>query len=274
MTDASDPVLVEHADQITIVTINRPRRLNALDLEAFARLERVFHDLASSPSRVVVLTGAGTSFCSGLDLDADFGPRGGGTIEGTYRFMRLATASVLMMREMPQPVIAAVRGHAVGGGFSLAALADVRIVAPDARFNGGFIRLGMSPGDLGLSWILPRQIGASTAAELFYSGGSLDADAAVRLGFASRVEDDPLGAALELARQIATAPQFAVQQTKEMVNASLSMSGLREHLELELRTQVICSMTAGHADAVSALRGATPRPAAVARDRAATARVP
>lgn len=257
MTDAAEPVLLRHVDEVTVVTLNRPHKLNALDLDAFARLEAVFHDLARSSCRAVVLTGAGASFCSGLDLDAEFGPRAGGTIESTYRFMRLATACVLMMREMPQPVVAAVRGHAVGGGFSLAALADVRVLAPDARFNGGFVRLGMSPGDLGLSWVLPRQIGASSAAELFFSGGSLDADDAVRLGFASHVADDPLEVALGLARTIAAAPQFAVQQTKEMVNASLSMGGLREHLELELRTQVICSMTAGHADAVSAFHRET-----------------
>jgi enoyl-CoA hydratase len=256
LSDAAAPVIVERVDDVSIVTINRAHRRNALDLDAFEHLERAFDGVSRSSTRAVVLTGAGPSFCAGLDLDASFGNRSGGTVEGTFRFMRLATACILAMREMPQPVVAAVRGHAVGGGFSLAAMADVRVLAPDARFHAGFIRLGMSPGDLGLSWILPRQIGAARATELFFSAGSIDADDAVRLGFASRVVEDPLGDAIAVAREIAAAPPFGVQQTKEMVNASLAMSGLREHLELELRTQVVCSLTTGHTEAVEAfLRG-------------------
>lgn len=248
------PVLVERANDVAIVRLNRPERRNALDRPAVEALAAALADVAAGSSRVVVLAGAGPSFCAGLDLSTDFGGAGEKDIRAGHEFMRTAVQAVIALREMRQPVIAAVQGHAVGAGFSFAALADMRIVAPDARFNAGFVKLGMSAGDLGLSWVLPRQVGAGVAAQLFYSGGHWDAVDAVRVGFAPRIEDDALGAALELAHEIAALPAFAVQQTKELLNASLGVSGLREHLGLEMRTQVLCSVTDEHLAAVRRFR--------------------
>jgi enoyl-CoA hydratase len=140
-------------------------------------------------------------------------------------------------------------GHAVGAGFALAAAADIRICAADALYSAPFVKIGMTVGDLGLSWLLPRLIGAGSASELLYTSGTIDAAGAHRLGLAQRVVDDPLGEAIQLGADIAARPSLAVQMSKELLNASIGAGGLREHLELELRSQVIGLLTADHQEA-------------------------
>lgn len=247
-------VQLEDHGSVSVVTLDRPSRLNSLDLAALGELTDTLADVARGSSRVVVLSGAGSSFCAGLDLAVGLGASGTGSIEDTYQFMRVAVGVVLQLREMPQPVVAAVHGHAVGGGFAIAAMADLRVVAPDARFDAGFLRLGMSPGDLGLSWVLPRQVGTSVASRLFFGAGSWTADVALANGFAAYGSADPVGRALELAHEMSRMPRLALQQTKELMNLSLGLSGLRQHLEVELRTQIICSLTEDHAAAVREFR--------------------
>ncbi|MEV4124498.1 enoyl-CoA hydratase-related protein [Nocardia sp. NPDC049707] len=165
--------------------------------------------------------------------------------------MRHAVDAVLAIREIPQPVVAAVRGHAVGAGFALAAACDMRVCSPNARFEAPFIALGVSAGDLGLSWMLPRMIGFGRATELFYSGGGLDAETAADLGFVQQIAADPVTEALSIARAIATRPPLGVQMTKELLDMSLRSGNLREHLELEMRSQVIGLSSADHATAVA-----------------------
>lgn len=175
---------------------------------------------------------------------------GGEPVEQVYAVMRRAVSSVLTMREIGQPVIAAVRGPAVGGGFAIATAADIRFCSPDAVFIAPFLKLGVSIGDMGLSWMLPRLIGAGAAAELFYSGSPLGAAEGQRLGLVQRIVDDPLQAAIELAATIAARPRLAVQMSKELLNASIGAGGLREHLELEMRSQVIGLATEDHRQAL------------------------
>lgn len=235
---------------VGIVTLNRPERHNALTLESFRALKAALGEVAGSGEcRVVVLAAAGPSFCSGLDLKSDFGAPGPRGAVGTYDAMRLAVSVILLMREMPQPIIAAVQGHAVGAGFAFATASDLRVAGQDASFNAVFTRIGMTPGDLGLSWFLPRLIGPTAAAEVFYTGGVIDAANAMKLGLVNQVAKDPLAETLGLAEEIASRSPMGVRQTKELLNASLGMSGFREHLEIELRSQVICSMTSDHAEA-------------------------
>jgi enoyl-CoA hydratase len=112
----------------------------------------------------------------------------------------------------------------------------------------------MSAGDVGLSFFLPRLIGPAAAAELFYTGGVLDARRAHELGFINRIADDPLAEALSLAHDLSEKAPMGLRQTKEMLNASLGLGALREHMELELRTQVICSLSEDHAEARAAFR--------------------
>jgi enoyl-CoA hydratase len=242
-------VKVETRDRVTVVILARPERHNAFNAEMKQEFYDVFAALRwDRGCRAVVLTGEGSSFCSGADLVRGIGE---GPVD-TFGNLRLSVAMVLQLREVPQPVIAAVRGHAVGGGFSLAAAADLRIASPDARFHAPFTQLGMSAGDVGLSYFLPRMIGPAATAELCYTGGVLDARRAQELGFVNRTVDDPLDEALRLAEDLSEKAPMALRQTKEMLNMSLGLGALREHMELEMRTQVICSLTADHAEARSA----------------------
>lgn len=246
-------MLVERHGHVGVLTLNRPSRLNALDPAAFATLDAELAALASAPwCRVVVLAGAGRSFCAGLDISGDLDRGEPGSVQRFYALMRRATALMVRMREMPQPVVAAVQGHAVGVGFALAAGADMRMVAPDACFKASFVSVGMTPGDIGLSWFLPRLIGPQAAAEIFYSGGDLLAERACELGLASELIADPRAGAIEWAEKVAEQAPMAVRLTKELLASSLGMTGLREHLELELRSQVICAFTDDHAEARTA----------------------
>jgi enoyl-CoA hydratase len=184
-----------------------------------------------------------------VDLQDPFDNAVGEPIQIAYTGLRQAVGPIIALPEIPQPVIAAVRGHAVGAGFALAAAADIRICATDALFSAPFVKIGMTVGDLGLSWLLPRLIGAGSASEIFYTGGTIDAASEHRLGLAQRVVDDPLGEAVQLGADIAARPSLAVQMSKELLNASIGAGGLREHLELELRSQVIGLLTVDHQEA-------------------------
>lgn len=247
------------ADGVGTLRLSRPDRLNAVTGDTFVELEQAARWLGASPEcRAIVLTGEGRAFCAGMDLD--HGPAFTGAseadkdpIERAHDGVRAGVAAVLALREIPQPVIAAVRGHAVGAGFALAAASDVRVCASDARFAAVFVRLGVSAGDLGLSWFLPRLVGQARAAELCLTGGTLDADQAFDAELVTHVVDDPEHRAYELAAQIACHPSYGVSATKQLLNASPS-AGLREHLESELRAQVIGLSTSAHARAVAAVR--------------------
>ena len=234
-------------DRVGVITFNRPERLNAFSVQTFADLEYALRQLGSrTDCGAIVITGAGRAFSTGMDLRDSPGSADAQSIQSAYAGLRRAVGSVIALREIPQPVIAAVRGHAVGAGFALAAAADIRICAADALFSAPFVKIGTTVGDLGLSWLLPRLIGAGSASEIFYTSGTIDAARAQRLGLAQRVVDDPLGEAVELAADIAAQPSLAVQMSKELLNASIGAGGLREHLELELRSQVIALLTPDH----------------------------
>lgn len=229
---------------VGIVSIDRPDRLNALTHTVLAQLRDAFQEMgARTDIRAVVLRGEGRAFCAGLDLEAGVGnPEADDLAEGTHEGMRTGLDFVWAMRSIPQPVIAVVQGHAVGAGFAFAAAADVRIIGPEAKFSAPFLTIGMTVGDLGLSWFLPRLIGYGRASELFYSAGVLNAEQAVEWGLASRINADPLADALAFANRLAAFPPYGAQASKSLINASGS-SSLRDHLDSEARAQVIGSMT-------------------------------
>jgi enoyl-CoA hydratase len=242
---------------VAVVTLARPGRLNALTAPLLTALRgelaRIGDDAAC---RAVVLTGEGTSFCSGMDLDTGITDDSyDDPAQASLAGLRAGVAAVVALREIRQPVIAAVRGNAVGAGFSLAAACDLRIVAPDVRFSAPFVKLGVSAGDLGLSWFLPRIVGSGRAAEVFYRAASIDAQTAVTTGLASEVADDPLARAVELASEIAAYPGYGVAATKELLNATWS-SSLRDHLASEGRAQVLGLLTDDHRAALDAQRTA------------------
>ena len=207
---------------VTLLELNRPHVHNALSTEALDRLLRALDELRSEPAcRAVVLAGAGPSFCAGADLtelrgfdDADF---------ATYveRYRQLGSR----IRDLGKPVIAAVHGNAIAGGYELMCLAHMRIVASDARLRVGDLDIGLSPTS-GLTWILPRLVGLGRARWLLLAGPTLDGEQAVAIGLAEEaVPADHLRVrALELAARIAAYPGVGVQRTLSLLDAAAADS--------------------------------------------------
>lgn len=241
-----------------ILTLDRPHRLNALTTPLVEELLAVLDRAEADPSvRVVVLTGAGRGFCSGWDL-AEGASAGAGLAVGSaqagMRLQRSTARLIRRLRDGTVPVIAAVNGPAVGGGFSLALACDVRLAATSASFGAPFVRLGLSGGDLGTSWLLPRAVGSSRSAEILLTGRTVDAAEADRIGLVSAVHPDAdlVDAAVAMAGAIAAHSPFAVALTKEVLWAGLEIGSLHAAMELENRTQILATTTADHVEAVAA----------------------
>jgi len=244
---------------ITLVTLDRPERLNAMSRELVADLHSALDEIAADRDcRVVVLTGAGRGFCSGLDLketgeragaeQADGGPPAG------MRMQQHIATLIPQLRRLPQPVIAAVNGPATGGGLALALACDVRIAAESACFNVAFIRVGLSGCDIGVSYLLPRLIGAARAFELLLTGRMIDAAEADRIGLVLKVvpDGDVLDAALETAELIRANSPFGVWMTKEVMWSNLEAGSLQAAIDLENRTQLLASHTGDLVEAMTA----------------------
>src|ERR1700755_2204421 len=175
-------LLESPADGVIQVTLNRPDRLNAMTVTMFDELESVARAVGDDRDvRVVILTGAGNAFCAGYDLDDAEELASLGAL-GMLDRQERAAGGVGCVRALAVPVIAAVNGPAAGGGLSLALMADIRLGSPNAKFNAAFVRIGLSAGDLGASWLLPRLIGPSAAAESGFTGRMVEADEAEQLG--------------------------------------------------------------------------------------------
>jgi enoyl-CoA hydratase len=247
-------VRVERVEQAAIVTLNRPKRLNALDWEMFDELDTVYAALDEDPSvRAIVLTGEGRGFSAGLDLEmaavlADLEP------EEFYRRQVAGGRTLTRARELTTPVIAAVNGPASGGGLALALAADIRLCSPEAFFNVAFVRLGLTGCDVGVSWLLPRVVGLGHASEMMLTGRAVGAEEAERIGLVNRLV--PAGElrdeALATARLIAGNSPFGVALTKEGLQLGVDAPSLQAALALENRQQVLASRTQGHRAAVRA----------------------
>ncbi|WP_264916535.1 enoyl-CoA hydratase/isomerase family protein, partial [Mycobacterium kiyosense] len=159
-------LLEQPAAGVVQVTLNRPDRYNAMTVTMFDEMESIARAISDDRDvRVVILTGAGKAFCAGYDLDeAEELPSLGAL--GMLDRQERAARSLAAVRGIPVPVIAAINGPAAGGGMSLTLMADIRLGSPAAKFNAAFVRIGLSAGDLGASWLLPRLFGASAAAEM------------------------------------------------------------------------------------------------------------
>ena len=250
-------ILTEQRGHALWVTLNRPESLNAMSRALVDELRELFGGLAERrDTRLVVLRGAGRAFCAGLDLKEDAGGdgAGAGSVQAGLRAQRRISELVMMMRRAPQPIIAAVHGAACGGGFALALGADVRIAGASARMNAAFIRIGLSACDVGVSYFLPRMVGASVAAELLLTGNFIDAARAERLGLVSRVVPDAEleAAAQELADDMLRNSPIGLRLTKECLNASLDAGSLEQVIALEDRTQILCTRTADFREGITA----------------------
>ncbi len=243
---------------VTRITLNRPERLNAMNAALIGELHGALADIAvDAACRVVVLTGAGRGFCAGIDLGG-YGEAPGSheldRVGATFATQTHIAALVPRLRSLPQPVISAVNGPAAGGGLALALASDIRIASTGARFNVAFVRIGLSGCDIGVSWLLPRLIGASRAWELMLTGRIIEAEEADRIGLVLRVvpDDELQSAALGTAALIAANAPWGVRMTKEVMWSQLEVGSLQAGIDLENRTQVLSSMTGDMQEAMTA----------------------
>lgn len=237
--------------KVAVVTMNNPSARNALDLEMRRALLASFREIAEDESILaVVLTGAGDSFCAG----ADVGKMGGRDLAGSRSRMKTMHAMVRAVHGLDKPVVAAVRGPAVGIGFSLALASDVVVAAPGANFSQVFTRIGLAP-DGGAIWFLARHMGLSRAKDLVYSGRKLTGDEAHALGLVQRLGSDEgvLDDALALAAEYAEGPGLALAMAKQLFAASVAPS-LDQFLEMELLVGPQLSQTADHEEGRAAFR--------------------
>jgi len=233
--------------EIAVITLNRPEKLNALSSTLVEELHSTLDAIkADNDCRVVVLTGAGRGFCAGLDLTDPNPPAVSAGLEAPRAGMRwqerIAELTVKLHR-LRQPVIAAVNGPAYGGGFALAMAADIRIAARSARFCTQFIKLGLGGCDIGVSYTLPRIIGAGPAFDLILTARTVEADEALRLGMVSRIspDDGVVQDALDIAETLCGYGNFGLESTKQVLWANLDAGSLETALHVENRSQILSS---------------------------------
>jgi enoyl-CoA hydratase/carnithine racemase len=258
---------VDRDGHTTWLTLNRPDALNAMDTTLIREVTEFFHALPDDrQTRVVVMRGAGRAFCAGLDLKqqssgeqprADGDDAAGGSVSGGLRMQRRVSEIVMLMRRAPQPIIAAVHGPACGGGFAMALAADVRIAGESTRMNAAFIRIGLSACDVGVSYFLPRIVGASVASELLLTGDFIDAARAERVGLVSRVVPDAEleNAARELAQRMLRNSPLGLKLTKECLKHALDAGSLEQVIAMEDRNQILAARSKDFREGVAAFLG-------------------
>jgi enoyl-CoA hydratase/carnithine racemase len=235
----TDKVLVRLEAGVKRVTFNRPERRNALDFDSFAAFAEAVASSAEDGTRVLVITGAGEAFCSGLDL-ASISPAELQRLDLAAAVRERINPPVLSMRRLGVPVVARIHGPAVGIGFSYALAADVRVASTEASFSQSFVRIGLMP-DGGSTFFLPRLVGPSRAYELMATGATLSAAEAHGLGLVnSVVAPAELDAAVdELAARLASGPQPSLGRIKAAL-ARRELDELAAALDFEAEGQAEC----------------------------------
>jgi enoyl-CoA hydratase/carnithine racemase len=235
--------------KVGTVTLNRPERKNPLTLESYGELRDTFRDLAYVDTiRSVVITGAGGNFCSGGDVHEIIGPlvemQRKGDAAGLLAFTRMTGDLVKAMRSCPQPIVAAIDGVCAGAGAIVAMASDLRLATARSKVAFLFVRVGLAGADMGACNILPRIIGAGRAAELLYTGRTMDGTEAERWGFFNRIcePEAVLREAQTLAKSLADGPTFAHAMTKRCIHQEWSM-GIDEAIEAEAQAQALCMQT-------------------------------
>ena len=234
---------------VTLVTLNRPERMNAMAFDVMIPLREALEEISvDNDCRVVVLTGAGHGFCSGADLEATgVVPNISGLKRTTIarRALKALDDVILAVRDMHQPVIAAVNGAAIGGGFCLASACDLRLASDSAYFRAAGINNGLTSTELGISYLLPRQIGFARAFDILLTGRDVTAEEAERIGFVSELVpgDGLLERCYERAESIIGFSQVGVEITKQLLWASYDAGGLHGHMNHEGHAQLYVRMT-------------------------------
>jgi enoyl-CoA hydratase/carnithine racemase len=247
----------ERGPGIVVMSVNRPHRANSQTVEMFGEIAWATATLRNSPVRALIVTGAGgKAFCTGFDLDeVDVLTRM--SVSDFTDLVETAASGSTGLRALPYPVIAAVSGPAAGGGLSLALAADIRIADNTASFSAGFVRVGLSIGELGTSWNLVRLIGPGRAAEMAFTGRTVRAAEASRIGLADRLAETEtaLDAALELAETIAENSDDSMRSTKNALVRNLENNSFRSALEMDNRGQALAMQVPTTRSALVDLKG-------------------
>jgi len=253
-------LLLEKKENIAIVTLNVPQKLNALTRAMSLSIGKVAEDLAHDDEvRVVILTGAGRGFCSGADVSA-MGGRGGGTVSRFDQMQYLGYPHSDAFPRLNKPVIAAINGPCAGGGLSLALSCDIRIASETARFGAAQVQRGLVP-DYGMTMYLPMVAGVSNAFKIMYTAQMVSATEAKEMGVVSQVV--PLEKLMETVMTLATTisqnPPYSLELTKLMVWRGM-LDNLSRQLDLEGWAQRICFTTEDHRASVQAFMNKQPTP--------------
>ena len=236
----AETIIYEKTGNIVTMTMNRPDSLNAINRQLRGELQDALVEFDNDPEAfVAIITGAGRAFCSGRDLKE----RAEDNAQGIQ-----ADASASMTKESPfmwprtwKPLIAAVNGFALAGGWSIARMCDLRIASDKAKIAFLFTKVGLSGADMGIAWLLPRIVGFGRATELLMTGDFIDAQRAYEIGLYNRVvsTEAVLGEARTFAEQLAKAPSYALGVTKQSLNQEASLD-LESALQAEAEAQAVC----------------------------------
>lgn len=260
LTDRWEHFRFSVSDGIGTVTLDRPGKLNALTFEAYADLRDLLAELPHrGDTRVLVIRGNGRAFCSGGDVNEIIGATLAMSPDELLAFTRMSGEVIREMRECPVPVIAAVHGMAAGAGAVIALAADFRVCTPAARFAFLFTKVGLSGGDMGAAYLLPRLVGLGHATRLLMLGDTVNAEEAERIGLVSLLVgkdtfDDEVSA---LAGRLASGPVQAFAQTKALLTREQDMS-LSAAIELEAMTQALLMKGEDYAEFHAAFNAGRP----------------
>ena len=234
---------------VTLITLNRPERMNAMAFDVMVPFKDALEEVSfDNDTRVVVVTGAGAGFCAGADLEDPgwLDIFNGLTVPGiARRAMKILDDVIKAIQDMHQPVIGAINGAAIGGGFCLSMATDIRIAAEGAYFRPAGINNGLTSAELGLSYLLPRAIGSSRAFEIMLTGRDVDAAEAQQIGMVSQVvpQQDLLEECYKVAERIAGFSQLGVELSKQMLWAGMDAGSLHSHMNHEGHAQLFMRMT-------------------------------
>ncbi len=248
---AQAPVLFEQRDQVGLITLNRPERRNCMSPELLDAFAGAIAAVRALPElRCLVITGAGTAFSAGADLKLQVQRDDGGRDLQPFERSFAMYEPFLELLSVEVPVVGALNGHAVGGGFGLALLCDMRVCSLTGRYGANFARIGLHPG-LAISWLLPRLVGVSQAAELLFTGRLFDGAEAARMGLVSSAvpADEVLDTAIALAEEVAANAPIAVRMTKRTFYEGLDW----EPRQAAMREAFAQAVTIGTRDATEGI---------------------
>lgn len=239
-------IFEEVEPRIGLVTMNRPDFLNALNLRMLEEFEELSRILSRDDSiRVLILTGAGRGFCAGADLNDAVVYKDTEAFSDPEHFLQIVqeryAGLILGLRALPQPLIAAINGPAAGGGFSMTLACDIRVCTSDASFIASFANIGLSGGELGTSYLLPRLVGMARSADILYTGRKVRAEEAEKIGLVNRVvsREDLLETALSYARPMIAKSIGGLKYTKRVLDQNIDAPSLQAAINLENRNQTM-----------------------------------